>query len=111
MGRPKGSKNKKTQVMDVVYTEKKSSKEGSLVKVVAAEKTYKTTTVCDICGTAIHCSPVNINLTCLTGKDAYHRKCDKDRLNVCDKCANEMSVLIDDYIIKKNKKRNKFNME
>lgn len=103
MGRHKGSKNK-------TITTKINIFESVAPSIEVTEKKIKTISICEICGAEIKCSPVNLNLTYLTGKGEFHRNC-KDRLRICDKCANELSDVIDKFIISKNKKLNKFNME
>ena len=103
MGRHKGSKNKITTIKTDIF-------ESIAPSIEVTEKKIKTLAICELCGAEIKCSPVNLNLTYLTGKGEFHRNC-KDRLHICDKCANELSDVIDKFITSKNKKLNRFNME
>lgn len=100
-GRPKGSKNKEIKITKADITTTKEIEE-------IREKTYKSSYFCDLCGKEIYCSPNAINLSILTSKAFWHRNCKKDRLNVCNDCAKEISDILDNFIINKNSSLMKF---
>lgn len=77
---------------------------------VELRKQVKVRCKCDLCGKDIYCSPVNINLTYLTGKASWHRFC-ADNFKVCDDCAEELSGVIDSFIIKKNKNMKRWTID
>ena len=122
MGRPKGSKNKKTLELQKAFifqtkenvtqtpTETPSdlniSNEDNVTtveekkSVKTAIKPGKTYEVCDKCKTNIYCSPIRINLSHLTGQATWHRRCKLDQLKLCNACAKELNELIDNWILK-----------
>ena len=122
-GRPKGSKNKKSvSKIDIssmsgysneeikTYEKAINNKSISTPVYINLNKTTRYAT-CELCGKEIKCQPITINLNHLTGKASWHRECNKDRLNICDECAYELSSMIDKFIINKNNKFKKFEVE
>lgn len=64
---------------------------------------------CMICNKEYDSSLIRIKLESLTGKSNFHRECKIDTLDICPKCALELSNIVDKYIIKKNPSLRKFN--
>ena len=63
---------------------------------------------CDVCGNYVRVSLIPINLSYFLGKAAYRRKCSADRIKLCDKCADDLSSVVDGWIISKNPRLEKF---
>ena len=120
-GRPKGSKNKpkinlfqtikeeeqKTPVATPEIIEETKNSEQSNIDTPEKEKTVKTNArpiktygICDKCKTPIYMSPVAINLSHLTSKATWHRRCKLERILLCNSCAAELNTLIDNWILK-----------
>lgn len=114
MPRGKVKKTDSANLMVKKVTKKTNTDKVVKPKIDDVTSDIKTTTKvvckCDLCGKDIHCSPVNINLTYLTGKASWHRFC-ADRFRVCDKCAEELSTVIDNFIIKKNKNLKRWSVD
>ena len=119
-GRPKGSKNKKiVSKIDINSMSSYSNEEIKTYEKAINNKSIltpvyinlnKTTryATCELCGKEIKCQPITINLNHLTGKASWHRECNKDRFNICDECAKQLSDVVDKFIKTKNKELNKF---
>lgn len=63
---------------------------------------------CDICKEYSRIPLIKLNLSHSLGKASYHRLCCLDNPKVCDKCASEISNIIDNWIISKNSSLEKF---
>lgn len=70
--------------------------------------TYTYKYKCDLCNCGIDCSPCNVRLNDLTGCANWHRNTSVNKLCLCNKCAKELNEVIDNFIINKNKRLNKF---
>jgi len=123
-GRPKGSKNKpKINLFQTIETTSNESQkiEQSIIENQAENKEevktnidtpenetpvktkarpIKTYGICNKCNTPIYMSPVSINLSHLTSKATWHRRCKLERIELCNSCAAELNTLIDNWILK-----------
>lgn len=130
MGRPKGSKNKSTLIKETKEKEKKDNpfawnetiqkltedkkiqlNEASLTTgIVHFEEQKEFTEIknkkkdnypkCDRCGCDIYCGPIKIDTDTLTGKGEFWRSLPR-KVQLCDKCAKELSDLIKEFLLEK----------
>lgn len=123
-GRPKGSKNRpKINLFQTIET---TAKEEQKIEIRSIEnqpenkeeiktnidtpenetpvktkaRPMKIYGTCNKCNTPIYMSPVSINLSHLTSKATWHRRCKLERLELCNSCASELNTLIDNWILK-----------
>ena len=120
-GRPKGSKNKPH--INIFMTKENTSEKTderivenplenkeirkSNITISEDKKSVKTNSkapkvygICNKCNTPIYMSPVAINLSHLTSKATWHRRCKLERIILCNSCASELNTLIDNWILK-----------
>lgn len=121
-GRPKGSKNKvKNQIESNIagkttelFTENKENSESNVSTLEkntsknVSKNTKKIVCFCDQCGAEIYSSAIAVNLSHLTGQASWHRECSLEKLNLCNKCGEELNQLIDNWILKNHPEYRKF---